>query len=407
MSMSDALGIITKRVRDRLRTSDHDLSLQPELTDQYVTRELEEYVSRQPIDETEDSIKRKIVANLTGFGPLQDIIDDPDVEEFWINSPEEVFLAKNGKSFAVDIKLTDSQLRDILERMLQGTGRRIDMANPFVDASLPDGSRLHAVIPDITARHISINVRKFMRHPRGLDQLVRTRSLTAESSRFLQYCVKSRANFLVSGATQAGKTTMLNSLLSCCSEDERVVTVEETFELDIPLRDVVSLQCRQATIEGSGEINLRRLVKETLRMRPDRIVVGEVREAESLDLLIALNSGIPGAATIHANSARDALRKMTILPLLSGKNIDSAFIVPTVANCIDIVVHCELGKDGHRRVSEILALSGRVNEGIIEASPVFTTTNNQLQFTGIYPEQWRGFMNEQGSTVFKNLETDA
>ena len=159
-------------------------------------------------------------------------------------------------------------------------------------------------------------------------------------------CVLAGQNILVSGATQAGKTTMLNALLSTARIRERIVTVEETFELDLRASDVVAMQCRQPSLEGTGEITLRRLIKESLRMRPDRLVVGEVREAESLDLLIALNSGLPGMCSIHANTARDALAKLCTLPLLAGRNIDSAFVLPTVAGCIDIVVHCELDRHG-------------------------------------------------------------
>ena len=185
---------------------------------------------------------------------------------------------------------------------------------------------------------------------------------------------------------QVEKTTLLNALLSGTRPGERIVTVEETFELDLAARDVVGMQCRQPSLEGTGEITLRRLVKEALRMRPDRLVVGEVREAESLDLLIALNSGLPGMCSIHANSARDALVKLCTLPLLAGRNIDSSFVVPTVAASIDIVVHCELARNGTRRITEILAPSGQVGSGaVIEASLLFSIERGVLTATGSYP----------------------
>ncbi len=198
-------------------------------------------------------------------------------------------------------------------------------------------------------------------------------------------------NILVAGATQSGKTTMLNALLSAVRPSERIVTVEETFELDLVAADVVSMQCRQPSLEGTGEIGLRRLIKESLRMRPDRLVVGEVREAESLDLLIALNSGLPGMCSIHANSARDALSKLCTLPLLAGRNIDSSFVVPTVASSIDIVVHCELVRGGRRRVTEILAPSGNVTGGVIEASPIFSLQGGLLAPTGGHPARTAKF----------------
>jgi hypothetical protein len=215
-----------------------------------------------------------------------------------------------------------------------------------------------------------VNIRKFTRRIRDLNQLVGLGALTQQAADFLRICVLGGQNILVSGATQTGKTTMLNALLSSTRPGERIVTVEETFELDLSARDVVAMQCRQPSLEGTGEITLRRLIKESLRMRPDRLVVGEVREAESLDLLIALNSGLPGMCSIHANSARDALAKLSTLPLLAGRNIDSSFVLPTVAGCIDIVVHCEIDRHGRRRVTEIIAPSGQLAGSTIEASPL-------------------------------------
>jgi pilus assembly protein CpaF len=274
--------------------------------------------------------------------------------------------------------------------MLVTSGRRVDLAAPFVDASLPDGSRLHVVIPDITRRHWSVNIRKFSRTVTDLDALVELGSMPRVAADFLTLAMRAGVNVLVSGATQAGKTTLLNALLAAGRADDRVVTVEETFEIKLPVRDVVAMQCRQPSLEGTGEVTLRRLIKEALRMRPDRLVVGEVREAEALDLLIALNSGIPGACSIHANSARDALVKLCTLPLLAGRNIDGAFVVPTVASCVELVVHCELQRSGRRRVVEILAptgaLSGPVNEGgTIEASPIFALRDGVLRPTGSLP----------------------
>jgi pilus assembly protein CpaF len=288
-------------------------------------------------------------------------------------------VARNGESELTSLNLTDQQVRDLVERMLKSSGRRLDMSSPFVDAALPDGSRLHVVIPDVTKRHWAINIRKFVVKASRLEHLVDLGTLTPQSARFLGAAVASGLNILVSGATQAGKTTMLNCLAASIGSRERVITVEEIFELQFPLRDVVGLQCRQPNLEGEGEIPLRRLVKEALRMRPDRLVVGEVREAESLDMLIALNSGLPGMCTVHANSAHDAVTKICTLPLLAGENISSAFVVPTVASCIDLVVHCSRQVNGRRRVTEILSLGRRVENGVIESSMVFSLVDGQLQ----------------------------
>lgn len=292
--------------------------------------------------------------HLFRFGSLQPLLDNPDIEEIWINGPDEVFVAEGGVSRKVNLSISESQIKVVVERMLRSTGRRLDRSTPFVDASLADGSRLHVVIPDITKSNWSVNVRKFPEKLRDLGDLVASHTLTIEQKRLLTRGIQDGKNILVSGATQSGKTTLLCALLNEISSDQRIISVEETFELKILKPDWVAMQTRQANLEGVGEVSLRRLIKEALRMRPDRLIVGEVREAESLDLLIALNSGLPGACTIHANSAKDAILKLCTLPLLAGQNISSDFVIPTVGNSIDIVVHCSLNSDGTRVVNEIL-----------------------------------------------------
>jgi pilus assembly protein CpaF len=262
--------------------------------------------------------------------------------------------------------------------MLKTSGRRVDLSTPFVDAMLADGSRLHVVIPDITRKHWAVNIRKFVLRAYSLDELVVLGTMTAQAARFLEAAVVSGLNVLVAGGTQAGKTTLLNCLAAAIPARERVVTAEEVFELKIPLPDVVSMQTRQPNLEGSGEIPLRRLVKEALRMRPSRIIVGEVRQAECLDLLIALNSGLPGMCTIHANSAREAVTKMCTLPLLAGENVGHAFVVPTVAASVDIVVHVRTDPDGRRRVTEIVGVPGRVEGDVVEVADLFTTRDAEL-----------------------------
>jgi pilus assembly protein CpaF len=223
-----------------------------------------------------------------------------------------------------------------------------------------------------------VNIRKFVLRAYSLDELVALGTLPVQAARFLEAAVVSGLNVLVAGGTQAGKTTLLNCLAAAIPARERVVTAEEVFELKIPLPDVVSMQTRQPNLEGSGEIPLRRLVKEALRMRPSRIIVGEVRQAECLDLLIALNSGLPGMCTIHANSAREAVTKMCTLPLLAGENVGHAFVVPTVAASIDIVVHVRTDPDGRRRVTEIVGVPGRVEGDVVEVADLFTTCDAEL-----------------------------
>src|SRR5690606_27900971 len=244
---------------------------------------------------------RALVAAVAGLGPLQPYLDDPEVEEIWINAPSQVFVARGGRSELTTTMLTAAQVRDLVEQMLRSSGRRLDLSSPFVDASLPGGERLHVAIPDVTRRDWAVNIRKHVVRASHLDDLVRLGSLTPQAAAFLDASVRAGLNVLVAGATPAGKTTMLNAGAGSVPPTERVSTCEGAFRLRSAVREVVALQCRPPSLEGTGQIPLRRLVKEALRMRPDRIVVGEVREAESLDLLVALNAGVPGMCTIHAN----------------------------------------------------------------------------------------------------------
>ncbi|WP_210479198.1 CpaF family protein [Naasia sp. SYSU D00948] len=385
--MPSAVGTITERVRARVRREGVDLAGDRALAHRYVREEVQRYAERalggaEPVLGDETATESAVLASLTGFGALQPLLDDDEVEEVWINAPHRVFAARGGVAELTPVVLTDAEVRDLVERMLQHSGRRLDLSSPFVDASLPDGSRLHVVIPEVTSRHWAVNIRKFSRRPRDLQRLVALGSLDRRSAEFLRLAVLAGLNILVSGATQAGKTTLLGALLSAAAPSERIVTAEETFELAPAARDVVAMQCRQPSLEGTGEITLRRLVKEALRMRPDRLVVGEVREAEALDLLIALNSGIPGMCSIHANSADDALRKLCTLPLLAGRNIDSSFVVPTVASTVDLVVHCRMLPDGRRRVAAIAEPIGGADGEPLRAVDLFALDREAMRRTG-------------------------
>jgi Flp pilus assembly protein, ATPase CpaF len=230
-----------------------------------------------------------------------------------------------------------------------------------------------------------VNIRKYVARAGRLSDLVERGSLSPAAAAFLDAAVVSGLNVLVSGATQAGKTTMVRALAGAIPVSQRVVSCEEVFELNLANRDCVALQCRQPSLEGTGEIPLRRLVKEALRMRPDRLIVGEVREAEAFDLLIALNSGLPGMSTIHANSAREAVVKLSTLPLLAGENVTAAFVTPTVAQALDLVVHLDLSREGARTVREIVAVTGRVEGGVIETADLFARSGGVLRRMGGEP----------------------
>ncbi len=373
---ASAVQSVAERVRDRLREEQADPLRHPDRAAAVALAEVRRHndfalARGWELVDDEAACVHEVLARVSGYGPLQALLDDPEVEEIWINDPATVYVARAGRSERVPIRLTDEAVRDLVERMLHATGRRVDLSQPFVDASLPDGSRLHVVIPDVTRAHYAVNIRKFLTTHRRLGDLVAAGSMPARIAALLADAMAEGRNVLVSGATHAGKTTLLSALIGACPPAQRIVTVEETFELAVEAPDIVALQGRQPSLEGTGAVSLRRLVKEALRMRPDRLVVGEVRDAEALDLLLALNTGVPGAATIHANSAHDALRRLAALPLLAGRNIDAGFVLPAIAASVDLVVHCRRGTDGRRFVEEVVDVTGEVIDDAVQTRPLY------------------------------------
>ncbi len=379
----DARALVEDEVRELVRRRGLDPVAAPQEMHQLVDEVVADYDERAAISTLPpladpDGVARSVYDAVAGFGPLQRHLDDPEVEEVWINEPGRVFVARRGRSELTTTMLDATQVRDLVERMLKTSGRRVDLSTPFVDAMLPGGERLHVVIPDVTRADWAVNIRKFILTAHSFDELIALGTITRPAARFLEAAVAAGLNLIVAGGTQAGKTTMLNCLVSVVPARERVITCEEVFELRVPLADVVAMQTRQPSLEGTGEVRLRRLVKEALRMRPDRIVVGEVRQEEALDLLIALNSGLPGMCTLHANSAREAVTKLCTLPLLAGENVSHSFVVPTVAASVDIVVHLARDRRGRRRVREIVAVPGRVEGDVVETADLFTTRSGRL-----------------------------
>ena len=381
-SAAPAVALLKTEVRERVRRAGLDPAHCVPQVRELARRAAAEHEERSltgavPPLEDSDAAVRDVVDAVCGLGPLQRYLEDPTVEEIWINEPGKVFVARAGRSELTTTLLDAQAVRDLVERMLRSSGRRLDLSTPFVDAALVGGERLHVVIPDITA-HWSVNIRKFVARATRLADLVALGSLTPTVAAFLDAAVAAGLNVLVSGATQAGKTTMVRALAGAIPAGQRVITVEEVFELRLDHRDVVAMQTRPANLEGHGAVPLRTLVVESLRMRPDRIVVGEVRQAEAFDMLVALNAGIPGMCTIHANSAREAVTKLCTLPLLAGENVTAAFVVPTVAAAVDLVVHLDLRRDGTRTVREVVSLTGRVEGGVVETSEVFTRRDGRL-----------------------------
>jgi pilus assembly protein CpaF len=386
--MSGAVGDVIQEVRTRVRTggiSPHEEAIELRHMVEDVLAQSENAPNNAPDNESPQLLAEQIATQVFGFGLLQNLLDDPSIEEIWINEPGRIFVARNGKSELTSVILGDVEVRGLVERMLAPSGRRVDLSNPFVDATLPDGSRLHVVIPDITRKHWSVNIRKFIMESKSLDGLVSVGSLSDQAAAFLQACVVAGLNVVVAGATQTGKTTLMNAMLNSAPSSERVITCEEVFELQLTSPDWVALQTRQASLEGAGEIPLRRLIKEALRMRPSRLVVGEVRQEEALDLLVAMNAGMPSMCSLHANGSREAISKLCLLPMLAGSNVSAEFVVPTVATVVDIVVHIALQPDGIRKVQQITSVTGRVEGNSIETGDIFSFQNGRLEPQGIFP----------------------
>ncbi len=379
----DAATLIEDRVRDVIRQRGLDPLRDPRavevVIEQVVTDVCEEELLRdRAITADPGELAKSVLDAVAGFGPLQRFFDDPEVEEVWINAPGRVFIARNGKSELTTTVLPEHLIRDLVERMLRWSGRRLDVSSPFVDAMLPDGSRLHVVIPDITRAHWAVNIRRFVIKANHVRDLVALGTMHQQAAEFLAASVACGLNVIVAGGTQSGKTTMLNGLLGCVPKTERIISCEEVFEIHVNHPDWVALQTRDAGLEGTGQVTLRRLVREALRMRPTRLIVGEVRQEEALDLLVAMNSGMPAMATLHANSARESVTKLCTLPLLAGANIAADFVVPTVAGCVDLVVHVATSADGRREVREIAGIPGRIEAGVVEMSEIFTNRNGEL-----------------------------
>ena len=277
----------------------------------------------------------------SSFGFLQELMADVSVEEIWINQPGQVWFADALGSHRLQLAFSSQGLMRLIEQLLRASGRRLDTSKPFVDATLFEGSRLHVVIPNVVREHPSLNIRKFQKKRINLDDLVSSKTLSVGQATKLKDAVLERKSIVISGATHSGKTTLLTACLNQFDEQERLISVEDTFELHCQVDDWVALQTREDQAVGGTLVDLRRLIRESLRMRPTRLAVGEVRGAEAAELLVALNSGVPSYLTIHANSAASAFEKLVALSLNAGENISERFARATFAASIGLSVHCE------------------------------------------------------------------
>jgi pilus assembly protein CpaF len=305
--------------------------------------------------EDRERLIKDLSDDILGHGPLERLLADDTVSEIMVNAPDEVWIEREGMLHRTTVRFTDeSQLRRIINKMVAEVGRRVDEAQPMVDARLPDGSRINAVIPPLSLAGALLTIRKFGAERLDLERLLQLGTLSPETAELLRRCVEARLNILISGGTGAGKTTLLNAMSAAIPDTERIVTIEDAAELRLAQRHVLRLECRPKNIEGEGEIAIRDLLRNTLRMRPDRIVVGEVRGAETLDMLQAMNTGHDGSlSTIHANSPRDALARVETMVLMAGYDLPLRAIRQQVASALDVIIQLERLHDGSRKVMAI------------------------------------------------------
>ncbi|MBB3676186.1 CpaF family protein [Modestobacter versicolor] len=351
---------------ERLGSKLSDADIPEEQLHALVRADLQRVIAFEQTPLSEED-KRRLIHELTdevlGYGPLQPLLDDPAVTEVMVNGPDTVYVERNGRIARTSAAFASEQhLRRVIERIVSRVGRRIDESSPLVDARLPDGSRVNAIIPPLAFSGSSLTIRKFSRQPLQIGDLISYGTLTADLAELLRACVQARLNVIVSGGTGTGKTTLLNVLSSFIPEGERIITIEDAVELQLQQEHVVRLESRPANIEGKGDISIRDLVRNSLRMRPDRIIVGEVRGGESLDMLQAMNTGHDGSlSTVHANSPRDAVARLETLVLMAGMDLPLRAVREQVASAVDVIVQVSRMRDGTRRithVTEVLGMEG-------------------------------------------------
>jgi len=363
-----------------------------------VTKEIQTHLAPESglSRDDRDRVAAELTDDILGHGPLERLLSDDSVSEIMVNGPWDIWVERQGRLYETTVRFTDdSHLRRIINKMVAEVGRRIDESSPMVDARLPDGSRVNAIIPPLSLSGPLVTIRKFSRKRLEMGDMVRLGTLSTETMEFLQRCVLAELNILISGGTGAGKTTLLNALSTAVPDSQRIVTIEDAAELRLNQRHVLRLEARPKNIEGEGEIPIRELVRNSLRMRPDRIIVGEVRGAESLDMLQAMNTGHDGSlSTVHANSSRDALARVETMVLMAGFDLPVRAIRQQVSSALDLVVHLERLEDGVRRVTSITEVQ-RMESDVITLQELFAfkidevtserTVIGSLQSTGLRP----------------------
>lgn len=334
-------------------------------------------------DQDKEALYSEVLDEIVGFGPITPLLQDPEITEVMVNGPHQVYVERGGKIEATAVRFRDADhVLHTIERIVAPIGRRIDEGSPMVDARLPDGSRVNAIIPPLSLVGPCVTIRKFSKDPFSIDDLIAFGTLSRQMADFLEACVKSRLNIIVSGGTGSGKTTLLNVLSSFIPPDERIVTIEDSAELQLRQEHVITLETRPPNIEGRGAVSMRDLVRNSLRMRPDRIVVGEVRSGEALDMLQAMNTGHDGSlTTAHANSPRDLLSRLETMVLMAGMDIPMKAIREQIASAVDLVVQTARLRDGSRRITHVTEVQGMEGD-VITLQDIFVFTQTGIDATG-------------------------
>src|SRR4051794_13592445 len=334
-----------------------NVHMDPTALRERVTADIRRHLSQETglSRDDRDRITSELADDILGHGPLERLLADDSVTEIMVNGPYDVWVERQGRLYETTVRFTDeSHLRRIINKIVAQVGRRVDESSPMVDARLPDGSRVNALIPPLSLSGPLLTIRKFSKKRLDMNDLIRLGTLSTETVEFLQRCILAELNILISGGTGSGKTTLLNALSTAIPDSERIVTIEDAAELRLNQRHVLRLEARPKNIEGEGEIPIRELVRNSLRMRPDRIIVGEVRGSEALDMLQAMNTGHEGSlCTLHANTPRDALARLDTMVLMAGFDLPVRAIRQQVSAALDLVIHLERLQDGTRRVTAV------------------------------------------------------
>lgn len=379
----------------------YDADMTQSELEQMVRAALQEVISEEetPLTSADRSrLTEEIADDILGYGPIEPFLRDPDLTEVMVNGPNDIWIERAGRLTKVEGHFNDeSHLRRVIDKIVSRIGRRVDESSPMVDARLPDGSRVNAVIPPLAVDGSLLTIRKFAADPYTADDLVAFGTMSERTARFLEACVKGKLNIVVSGSTGAGKTTTLNVLSSFVPSDERIITIEDAAELQLHQDHVLRLESRPANIEGKGAVEIRDLVKNSLRMRPDRIIVGEVRDSSALDMLQAMNTGHDGSiCTIHSNGPRDTLARIETMVLMAGMDLPMRAIREQVASAVDVIVHQSRLKDGSRRITHVTEVE-RMEGDVITLQDIFLYDHSQgfdengrtlgaLRSTGLRPK---------------------